>query len=84
MKVAFAQISSAGPVRPNNEDWVAFWEPADDQEYRSRGAVAALADGVGGQFGGEGKGKISAFITRQKKSTFAFAAAGQIPGTRLR
>ncbi len=53
MKVSFAQFSSAGPVRQNNEDWVAFWEPADEQEYRTRGAVAALADGVGGQFGGE-------------------------------
>jgi serine/threonine protein phosphatase PrpC len=53
VKVTYAQISSAGPVRPNNEDWVAFWEPGDDQEYRTRGAVAALADGVGGHGEGE-------------------------------
>ena len=53
VKVTYAQISSAGPVRPNNEDWVAFWEPGDEQEYRTRGAVAALADGVGGHGEGE-------------------------------
>jgi serine/threonine-protein kinase len=53
MKLTYAQLSSAGPVRSNNEDWVAFWEPADEQDYRARGAVIALADGVGGQGSGE-------------------------------
>ena len=53
MKVTYAQLSSAGPVRSNNEDWVGFWEPSDEQEYRTRGAIAALADGVGGHGEGE-------------------------------
>jgi serine/threonine protein phosphatase PrpC len=53
MKLTYAQHSSAGPVRPNNEDWVGFWEPEDPEEFRTRGAVAALADGVGGHGDGE-------------------------------
>jgi serine/threonine protein phosphatase PrpC len=53
MKLTYAQLSSTGPVRRNNEDWVGFWEPTDEQEYRTRGVIAALADGVGGHGDGE-------------------------------
>ncbi len=53
MKLKYAQLSSAGPVRKNNEDWLGFWEPSDEEEYRARGAVVALADGVGGHGDGE-------------------------------
>ncbi len=53
MKLTHAQLSSVGPVRQNNEDWIGFWEPDDDQEYLTRGAVAAIADGVGGLGRGE-------------------------------
>jgi serine/threonine protein phosphatase PrpC len=53
MKLTYAQHSSAGPVRPTNEDWVGFWEPEDREEFRTRGAVAAMADGVGGHGDGE-------------------------------
>ncbi|HEX4000002.1 MAG TPA: bifunctional protein-serine/threonine kinase/phosphatase [Pirellulales bacterium] len=53
MKLTYAQLSSVGPVRTNNEDWVGFWEPDDEQEYLTRGAVAAIADGVGGLGRGE-------------------------------
>ena len=35
MKLTYAQLSSAGPVRKNNEDWVGFWEPSDEEEYRA-------------------------------------------------
>lgn len=53
MKLTYAQLSSVGPVRTNNEDWVGFWQPDDEQEYLTRGAVAAIADGVGGMGRGE-------------------------------
>ena len=48
MKLTYAELSSRGPVRPNNEDSVAFWQPDEVEEARARGAVAILADGVGG------------------------------------
>lgn len=53
MKVTYAQLSTAGPVRSNNEDWVGYWEPTDEAELRTRGAVVAIADGVGGLGRGE-------------------------------
>ena len=53
MKVSYAQLSTPGPVRSNNEDWVGYWEPSDEAEFRSRGAIAAIADGVGGLGRGE-------------------------------
>ena len=38
MKVIHAELTSTGPARANNEDWVAFWEPDDPEEYQTRGA----------------------------------------------
>ena len=53
MKLTYAALSSVGPVRPHNEDFVKFWEAEDEREMRARGAVALLADGVGGHGAGE-------------------------------
>jgi serine/threonine protein phosphatase PrpC len=43
----FAQ-SATGPKRQKNEDAHAYWEPADEQARRRQGAIAIVADGVGG------------------------------------
>ena len=53
MELIYAELSSPGPVRDNNEDFVGFWQPQTLEEKRSRGAVAVLADGVGGLHHGE-------------------------------
>jgi serine/threonine-protein kinase len=53
MELTYAELSSAGTVRPHNEDYVGFWQPETLEEKRNRGAIAVLADGVGGQFRGE-------------------------------
>lgn len=53
MKVSFAFSSSAGPVRPKNEDTVAFWQPDEDEERQQRGAISIVADGVGGHGNGD-------------------------------
>jgi len=55
MELTYAELSSPGPVRPKNEDYVGFWFPDDLEERRTRGAIAILADGVGGQ----GKGEVA-------------------------
>ena len=52
MKLTYAELSWIG-ARSNNEDAILFWEPEDEGEKRSRGAIALLADGVGGHGGGE-------------------------------
>jgi serine/threonine-protein kinase len=53
MQIVYSSLSTPGPVRPHNEDSVAFWQPRDDADWRSRGAIAVLADGVGGQARGD-------------------------------
>ncbi len=53
MELTYAELSSPGPARENNEDFVGNWLPTSLEEKRARGAVAALADGVGGMERGE-------------------------------
>ncbi|MGD0099949.1 MAG: protein kinase [Acidobacteriota bacterium] len=57
MKVIFAQHSSTGPVRDNNEDYLAFFQSEETndaaEESRPGYSVAMLADGVGGHGQGE-------------------------------
>lgn len=59
MELTYAELSSPGPARENNEDFVGFWQPETLEEKRSRGAVAALADGVGGMRRGEVASRLS-------------------------
>ncbi len=53
MDVTYAQWTGQGPVRGNNEDYLGYFCPAQEDERRERGAVAIIADGVGGQGDGE-------------------------------
>ncbi len=53
MELTYAELSSPGPARENNEDFVGFWQPDTLEEKRGRGTVAVLADGVGGLHRGE-------------------------------
>jgi serine/threonine protein phosphatase PrpC len=53
MEVTCTQRSVQGPVRPNNEDLASFYQPELLEERRTRGSVAILADGVGGEERGE-------------------------------
>lgn len=56
MKINFAQHSSMGPARDNNEDYLGFYQPEEEdkpEEDRARLSVAILADGVGGHARGE-------------------------------
>ena len=53
MELTYSELSSPGPVRDHNEDYVGFWQPQSLEEKRSRGTVVVLADGVGGLDRGE-------------------------------
>jgi serine/threonine protein phosphatase PrpC len=53
MRLSCESRSSPGPVRKINEDFVAFWQPEDEAERFQRGAIAVMADGVGGLHKGE-------------------------------
>ena len=53
MRLSCESRSSPGPVRKINQDFVAFWQPEDEAERLQRGAIAVMADGVGGLQKGE-------------------------------
>ena len=53
MRLSCESRSSPGPVRKINEDFVGFWQPEDEAERLQRGAIAVMADGVGGLQKGE-------------------------------
>jgi serine/threonine protein phosphatase PrpC/predicted Ser/Thr protein kinase len=57
----FAQ-SSSGPKRQKNEDAFAYWESGDDEVRRRQGAIAVVADGVGGSKSGEVASKMAVDI----------------------
>jgi serine/threonine protein phosphatase PrpC len=59
MQISFAALTTAGPVRPNNEDCIADWQPKTEADWRKHGAIAILADGVGGQARGEVASKLA-------------------------
>ena len=48
MELTYSELSSPGPVRDHNEDYVGFWQPQSLEEKRSRGTVVVLPDGVCG------------------------------------
>jgi len=52
VKLTFAEHSHTGP-RPQNEDFVLFWQSEAEHEKEARGAIALLADGVGGHGNGD-------------------------------
>jgi PPM family protein phosphatase len=49
----FAELSDIGPTRERNEDSCGHFVPATPEAAQSRGWCFAIADGVGGQAGGE-------------------------------
>jgi serine/threonine protein phosphatase PrpC len=53
MELTYAEFSSAGPVRPKNEDSLGFCQSGEEGDPKARGAVAVLADGVAGCGRGE-------------------------------
>jgi serine/threonine protein phosphatase PrpC len=59
MEITYSWLTSPGPVRSNNEDFVGFWEPDTEEQRRSHGAVVVIADGVGGQDRGEVASQLS-------------------------
>jgi len=59
MEVTYGFSTSPGTVRTNNEDNGSFVVPGDEEERRSRGILAVLADGAGGHGFGEVASKLA-------------------------
>ncbi len=48
-----ANVTDIGCERENNEDYFCYWEPQNDDEFLKKGRLAVVADGMGGEEGGE-------------------------------
>lgn len=48
-----ANLSDIGCERENNEDYFCYSEPQSDEEFSRKGRLAVVADGMGGEQGGE-------------------------------
>jgi serine/threonine-protein kinase len=59
MRIRYARFTTPGPVRPNNEDWIDYWESPDPLVRDKQGSLALLADGVGGLGHGEVASKMA-------------------------
>jgi serine/threonine-protein kinase len=76
MQIGYGFYSTEGPVRPHNEDSVAFWQPTDPADWRARGALVVLADGIGGQDRGEVASRLASDAAIK---TFTEAEEGVAP-----
>jgi len=60
-----ASLTDVGCQRENNEDSFLYWEPASDEEFRRKGRLAAIADGMGGHEGGQEASRMAVETVRE-------------------
>lgn len=62
--VEAASQTDAGLQRANNEDSFLYWEPDADEEFRRKGRLAVVADGMGGYEGGQEASRLAVETVR--------------------
>jgi PPM family protein phosphatase len=63
--VEMAGLSDVGCQRENNEDSYVYWEPADYEEFKRKGRLAIIADGMGGHEGGLEASRLAVETVRE-------------------
>jgi len=81
MRLRYARITTAGPVREINEDYLDFWESEDPLVREKKGSVALLADGVGGLDRGEDASRMA---VEEALRVFRHAPPGANPQATLK
>ena len=59
-----AILTDVGRQRANNEDSYLYWEPDSDDEFRLKGRLAVIADGMGGYEGGQEASRLAVETVR--------------------
>ena len=62
--VEIACLTDVGRQRENNEDSYLYWEPASDDQFRLKGRLAVIADGMGGYEGGQEASRLAVETVR--------------------
>ncbi len=59
-----ASLTDVGLQRANNEDSYLYWEPDSDADFRLKGRLAVVADGMGGYEGGQEASRLAVETVR--------------------
>lgn len=59
-----ASLTDVGLQRANNEDSYTYWEPETDEDFRRKGRLAIVADGMGGYEGGQEASRLAVETVR--------------------
>ncbi len=59
-----ASLTDVGLLRENNEDSFLYWEPDSDSDFRRKGRLAIVADGMGGYEGGQEASRLAVETVR--------------------
>jgi len=62
--VEAASLTDVGLQRENNEDSLLYWEPDSDSDFRKKGRLAVVADGMGGYEGGQEASRLAVETVR--------------------
>lgn len=62
--IEFAGLTDVGLQRSNNEDSFLYWEPESEEEFRRKGRLAVIADGMGGYEGGQEASRLAVETVR--------------------
>lgn len=57
--IEMASLTDVGCQRENNEDSFSYWEPQSEAEFRQKGRLAVVADGMGGYEGGQEASRLA-------------------------
>jgi PPM family protein phosphatase len=62
--IEIASLTDVGCQRSNNEDSYLYWEPLSEPEFRRKGRLAIVADGMGGYEGGQEASRLAVETVR--------------------